>query len=83
MSELTGGLAMEATLPANLRWIPIEMTVRYRKKARGKLVGECHVDATSLASGDVNVPLEIKDAAGDTVLSGEILFRLSHRKSAD
>lgn len=80
LSELTGGLAMEATLPPGLRWIPREMTVRYLKKARGKLIGECSVDPSLLVPGDLRVPLQIKDEAGDTVLKAEIVFHVSERK---
>jgi uncharacterized protein (TIGR00369 family) len=81
LSELTGGLAVEATLPPGLRWIPREMAVQYVKKARGKLVGECSVDPSILVPGDVRVPLQIKDEAGDTVLKAEIVFHVSERKS--
>jgi uncharacterized protein (TIGR00369 family) len=41
LSELVGGLAVDASLPNNLRWIPREMTVRYLKKARGTLTALC------------------------------------------
>jgi len=83
LSELTGGLAVEATLPISLRWIPKEMTVQYIKKARGKLVGACSIDPSVLVPGDVKVPLEIKDGAGDTVLNAAIVFYISERKSAN
>jgi acyl-coenzyme A thioesterase PaaI-like protein len=81
LSELTGGLAVEATLPFGLRWIPKEMTVQYNKKARGKLVGECSIDPGVLVPGDVRIPLEIKDSSSDTVLSAVIVFYISARKS--
>jgi uncharacterized protein (TIGR00369 family) len=80
LSELTGGLAVEATLPSNLRWIPREMTVQYIKKARGNLVAECSVDPSIFVPGDVEVPLEIMDGMGDTVLSAVIVFYVSERK---
>jgi len=83
LAELTGGLAVEATLPSSLRWIPREMTVQYVKKARGKLVSECSVDTSVLVPGDVRVPLEVKDGTGDTVLNAAITFRISERKSAN
>ena len=82
LSELVGGLAVEATLPVGLRWIPKEMAVQYIKKARGKLVCECSVDLSVLQPGDIRVPLEIKDEAGDTVLNAAIVFYVSERKSA-
>jgi acyl-coenzyme A thioesterase PaaI-like protein len=83
LSELTGGLAVEATLHSNLRWIPKEMTVQYVKKAKGNLVGQCSIDQTVLVPGDVKVPLEIKDGTGDTVLKAVIVFYISERKSTN
>jgi len=81
LSELAGGLAVDATLPVDLRWIPKEMTVQYIKKARGKLVCECSVDPGILRAGDIRVPLEIKDEARDTVLHAVITFYISERKA--
>ena len=80
LCELTGGLAVEVSVPSELRWIPKEMTVRYRKKAKGKLTGICSFDPAILTPGEVAVPLEIKNAAGETVLSADIVFYLSPRK---
>ena len=80
LCELTGGLAVEVSVPPELRWIPKEMTVQYRKKAKGKLTGICSFDPAILTPGEVAVPLEIKNAAGETVLSADIVFYLSPRK---
>lgn len=80
LSELTGGLAVEATLPSNLRWIPKEMTVRYIKKAKGKLVGKCSIDPSTLVPGDIKVNIDIKDASGEPVLKAVIVFYISERK---
>lgn len=80
LSELTGGLAVDASIPSNLRWIPREMTVQYTKKAKGDLIGECSVDPDILFPGDVKVPLDIKDKMGDTVLKAVIVFYISERK---
>jgi acyl-coenzyme A thioesterase PaaI-like protein len=79
LSELVGGLAVEVSIPLNLRWIPKEMTVRYLKKARGTLTGICSFEPASLVPGDVSLPLEIQDEAGDTVLRATILFYVSER----
>lgn len=80
LSELTIGLAVEATIANSLRWIPREMTVHYTKKARGRLVAECSFDPGTLAPGDVRIPFEIKDSTGDSVLKAEIVFYISERK---
>ncbi len=79
LSELVGGLAVEAALPSNLRWIPKEMTVQYIKKAKGTLTGICSFDPALLVPGDIKLALEIKDEAGDTVLKASILFYISKR----
>jgi acyl-coenzyme A thioesterase PaaI-like protein len=83
LGELTGGLAVEATLPSNLRFITKEMTVQFLKKAKGNLVGKCSVDPSVLVPGDVKVPVEIKDGTGDTVLNAMIVFYIGERKSAN
>ena len=82
LCELTAGLAVDASIPRHLRWIPREMTVRYLKKARGTLHGICRLDPDVLKPGDVRIPIEIQDPANETVLSGEITFYLSERKTA-
>jgi acyl-coenzyme A thioesterase PaaI-like protein len=79
LSELTGGLAVEASIPSNLRWLPKEMTVNYTKKAKGKLIGLCSFDPNILVPGDIKMPIDIKDESGDTVLRATILFYISER----
>ena len=81
LGELTGGLAVEATIPLSLRFITKEMTVQFIKKAKGNLVGKCSVDPSVLVPGDVRVPVEIKDGTGDTVLNAVIVFYIGKRKS--
>ena len=80
LSELVGGLAVEASIPSTLRWIPKEMTVQYAKMAKGKLTGTCSFDPNLLKPGDVKIPFEIQDNSGDTVLRVSILFYISSRK---
>ncbi|MFT6267067.1 MAG: hypothetical protein ACJAWS_003233 [Oleiphilaceae bacterium] len=79
LSELTGGLALESSIPSTLRWIPKEMTVKYTKKATGKLTGICSFDLGILKQGDVSIPHEIQDESGAIVLKTEILFYISER----
>jgi uncharacterized protein (TIGR00369 family) len=74
LCELAGGMAVDATLPAGLRWIPTGMTVRYLKKARGPLRAECRVDAAALTPGAVPVGVEILAADGDVVCAADISF---------
>ena len=81
LSELTGGLAVDASLPQNLRWIPREMTVRYLKKAKGTLTALCSFEPDILASGDIPIPIQIMDSSRENVLEATILFYISERKA--
>jgi acyl-coenzyme A thioesterase PaaI-like protein len=82
LSELTGGLAVDASLPQNLRWIPREMTVCYLKKAKGTLTALCSFEPSILTPGDVLIPLQIMDSSGESVLDATITFYISERKAA-
>jgi acyl-coenzyme A thioesterase PaaI-like protein len=79
LSELTGGLAVDATILSSLRWIPKGMSVDYVKKARGTITGICKFNPEILVPGDVQLPLEIIDESGDVVLRATILFHISER----
>jgi acyl-coenzyme A thioesterase PaaI-like protein len=80
LSELTGGLAVESSISSRLRWIPKEMTVKYTKKAKGKLTGICSFNVDILKTGNICIPFEIQDASGEIVLKTEILFYISERE---
>ena len=79
LSELTGGLAVDASIPRGLRWIPKKMEVAYLKKAKGGLIGACRIDPETLVPGEVGVDVEITDASSETVLRARILFYISRR----
>ena len=81
LSELVGGLAVDASLPQNLRWIPREMTVRYLKKAKGTLTALCSFEAQRLVPGDVPISLQIADSSGESVLDATIIFYISENKT--
>jgi acyl-coenzyme A thioesterase PaaI-like protein len=80
LSELVGGLAVEGSLPQNLRWIPREMTVRYLKKAKGTLTALCSFEPGVLVPGDIPISLQIMDSSGESVLDATIIFYISERK---
>jgi hypothetical protein len=70
---------VEVTVPAELRWLPREMTVHYIKKAKGKLTAVSEFDPTVIAAGDIKVPVDISDESGDAVLKASITFYFSPR----
>ncbi len=79
LSELTGGLAIEASLPHNLRWIPKDMTVKYVKKAQGLLVSTCTLDPATLCPGDNAIQIHVQNPANELVFESIINFYISHR----
>jgi acyl-coenzyme A thioesterase PaaI-like protein len=83
MCELAAGMAIEATLDPSLRWIPRGMTVRYLKKAETDLTAT----ATMLPpardfSGDVVVPVGVRDTRGDVVMEADITMYVSPKKAS-
>ena len=81
LCELTGGLAVEVTVPPDLRWLPKEMTVHYIQKAKGKLTAVSEFDSAIIAPGDIPVPVNIFNESGDAVLKASIAFYFSQRSN--
>lgn len=79
LSEMTGGLAVEASLSENLRWIPKNMTVEYLKKAKGALVSTCTFNPENLAPGDTALQVKIVNTANELVFQSTINFYISRR----
>ena len=83
LCELTMGMALHPSMPEDLRWIAKGMNVRYLKKATGTLRGTCTVDIHNLRPGDLDIPISVKDTAGDTVADATITVYISSRKARD
>ena len=81
LAELGAGTLMEASLPANMRWLPKGMSVQYVKKCETDLIAEC--TASDIAEGsarDVIVGVEMKDTHGNLVARADITMYVSPRK---
>ena len=81
LAELTGGMALDATISNDLRWIPKSMTVKYQKKAKGNLIAVCDFAADSIVEGDVVLPVLVHNQAQEQVFEAEITFYISQRKT--
>jgi acyl-coenzyme A thioesterase PaaI-like protein len=79
LAELTAGMAVDAAMPENLRWLPKAMSVLYLKKGRGTLTAKCEFDPGLLVQGDVIIPLDIRDKENDKVFTAEITFYISQK----
>jgi len=81
-AELAGGLAIDAALPATLRWIPKGMQVRYLKKAQGTLRATAVVppiDATAGAQ-EVHTKVEVLDGNDAAVFDADIAMWVSPKR---
>lgn len=80
-AELVAGMMTEVSIPENLRWIPVGMTVRYLAKAKTDLrvvaSGET-IDWTT--AGDTEVPVTITDTSGKEVFTARITMNISAKK---
>jgi len=80
--EMTMGLVAEASIPQDLRWLPMGMDVAYVKKATGRLTATSQLDPATFFSlpaypGEVRVPVDVKNAEGVTVTTAQVLSSLS------
>ncbi|WP_257386687.1 hotdog fold domain-containing protein [Tahibacter caeni] len=82
MAELAGGLATDATIPADMRWIPKRMSVRYLKKASGRLTATARVPAVAdpEQAQDLHATVEVRDAQNDVVFDADITMWVSPKK---
>ncbi len=80
LAELTGGLAVDATLSKDLRWIPKKMTVEYLEKAKGTLEATCRIDDNTIMEGDLVLPISVMNRDKEEVFHAEITFYISKKK---
>ncbi|MGH8055200.1 MAG: hotdog fold domain-containing protein [Stenotrophomonas sp.] len=83
LAELVAGVMVDATLPADMRWIPKGMEVKYQAKALGvlKAVATPALPIVSAAAGyDLPVEVSVTDAAGVEVFHAQIAMWVSPRK---
>jgi acyl-coenzyme A thioesterase PaaI-like protein len=78
VGELTGGLAMTATLPPDVRSILTAIHVEYKKKARGRLTAECRCEVPPVTEPmDYQVTSEVMDASGTVVATVTASWKLA------
>ncbi len=82
LAEFVGGLATDAAVTAEQRWIPKGMTVHYLKKALGPMRAEAQLDSIGeLTEGAEKVArVLIKDRQNETVFSAEISMWVSPKR---
>lgn len=82
LGELVGGLAMLTALPEQVRGIPVRLDTTYLKKARGRLVADCHCSPPSVQEPvDFQLTTHIRDGDDDEVARVTATWRLDRRGS--
>ncbi|GAB3728832.1 hotdog fold domain-containing protein [Silanimonas algicola] len=80
LAELCAGVMTDASIPADMRWIPKGMTVQYLKKAMGPQTGIARPrdPVVSASSGyELPVQVEVHDASGEPTFRAEVVMWLS------
>lgn len=78
LCELAAGLLMEATLPADMRWIPRGMEIAYLAKAETEVTATATLAQQSWSTAtDVPVEVSVEDAQGHQVVSATITMYVS------
>jgi acyl-coenzyme A thioesterase PaaI-like protein len=78
IGEFTGGLAMTATAPSDVRSILVKLEVEYLKKARGTVIAECVCTVPAIREPiNHNVTTVVRDSSGDDVARVTATWRLS------
>ncbi|MGV8848778.1 MAG: hotdog fold domain-containing protein [Propionibacteriaceae bacterium] len=78
--EAAMGLLAEATCPADKRWIPVGMSVRYTAKSTTDLRCIADTDPQPWEDGDIPVHVQAVRRDGVVAVDGTITIRISARK---
>jgi acyl-coenzyme A thioesterase PaaI-like protein len=81
LTELSGSLAIIASMQPNTRMIPIRLEIEYFKKARGTVTaeGRCEIPETGF-EGELAGRVGIRDLAGDEVARGKVTVVIGPRE---
>jgi acyl-coenzyme A thioesterase PaaI-like protein len=81
LCELAMGMAVEATIPGQLRWLPKGISANYLGKASGILTATCEIDPASFVEGELDVAVDVHNAAGDLVVTALIPLHVTKKKA--
>jgi acyl-coenzyme A thioesterase PaaI-like protein len=81
LAELCGNLAVAYTLPDGMRFIVAGLAIDYTKKARGRITATCDLYVPEeRAQRDLDVPVVLRDPAGDEVARVHMKTRIGPTK---
>lgn len=79
LCEAAMAMVTEATIPKNLRFIPVAMTVEYKRKAKGVIRGISEVKPEDFKVGKVDVPVNVFDENDVNVMSAIITLDVKEK----
>jgi acyl-coenzyme A thioesterase PaaI-like protein len=81
LAELTGGLAIDASLPRSMRWIPKGMEVEFLRRATGTMraVATPAAPVEAAEGRELPVAVTVTDAGGEAVFRARIAMWVSPR----
>jgi acyl-coenzyme A thioesterase PaaI-like protein len=84
LAEFCAGLATDAAMTPGIRWIPKGMTVRYLKKANGRMLGQATLEPIGEvgAGADRQVAVSVTDPSGTEVFSATVTMYISPSRTS-
>ena len=68
-----------ATIPDHLRFIPVGMTVEYKKKAKGLLKAISEIKKEDFKVGEVTLHVDVFDEKSVNVMSADIRLNIKEK----
>lgn len=81
LAELTGNVAVSYTLPDDARFIVAGLSIKYLKKARGEIIGECHCPIIESSERQTyKVEVSLKNRSGEEVATATLQTLVGPKK---
>lgn len=81
LGEFSSGLALISLFSDNMRGIPVEIKIKFIKKARGRLTAECTTKLPAFENEiEHKVISVIKDSEQDEVANVTVIWKLGYKK---
>lgn len=79
LCELAMGMLVEATIPKNLRWLPIGMDVKYLKKTKGTIKAIATAKKEDFKQGNLGIKIDIYDGTNELVDTAVITINIKEK----
>jgi acyl-coenzyme A thioesterase PaaI-like protein len=76
LCEFAMAVVTESTIPKNLKFIPVGMSVEYKRKAKGTLRGITQIRKEDFKVGDVGISVDVFDENDINVMSAVITLNI-------